>query len=300
MKILLDSLKSLLCEKITEICENKLHYKRELKLQGLLGITLDEEGVILVSLDATVLSVPDSHQLSIASNSCKKTPAVMQVHSLNATNQSENDLEINSLQFQNHADNQCIFHSPKSNMVIRSNYPSLVSMDNAPIELFMSNVESLSSAEELSHINLSQAKQSSIGLNCECDAIETFTLIKLSDYLPQDVPSLTKVVESSCEYDCKKKPRENRNAFKNSYDCNYIELLSQDSNFNEEQSLEKNEFDESILIGDEETDAVGKINSYASQEKTILSSKVQNDLHTIIPPAVNTSEISNSVDAVSI
>ena len=78
MKIKRDYLTSLLCEKVIGICKDRLHYKRELKVQGLLGITLDDGEVILVSLDTTVFSSVDCQLLSALPISSDNSTAVIQ------------------------------------------------------------------------------------------------------------------------------------------------------------------------------------------------------------------------------
>ena len=49
-----DDVKILLREKIIELCRDTLQYKKELKVQGMLGITLDEEDILLISFDTAV------------------------------------------------------------------------------------------------------------------------------------------------------------------------------------------------------------------------------------------------------
>ena len=327
MKIELSYLKSLLCEKVTEICENKLHYKRELKLQGLLGITLDEEEVILVSLD-TLSLVPESRQLSVASNSPNNAPSVTQLHGTNITNQSENDLENNNFQYRNSADNQHLFHLLKSDMTTCPDYSLLAGISNTQIAVDVSNVESLSSVKTLLSNNLSQIKQSSIGICSEFDAIKKFSLIEQSSQLSQDIVQLSSqllqetvqsfptVKESSCQNGCKKNKKKNENSCRNSNNyripncvgltsCDPIVIYSENSSegeFGESIDFDENVYkNKSIPRHVKETDAVRKTSINASQGENMLFSKVRIDLDTIIQKAINNcNEMSNTGDAVSI
>ena len=49
-----DRLRSLMVETITLLCKSGLHFKSELSVEGLIGITVDSEEVFLVSLKETV------------------------------------------------------------------------------------------------------------------------------------------------------------------------------------------------------------------------------------------------------
>ena len=48
--------KALLAETITLLCKNGLNFKREFTIEGLIGITLDQDDVFLVSIKETIRS----------------------------------------------------------------------------------------------------------------------------------------------------------------------------------------------------------------------------------------------------
>ena len=48
--------KALLAETITLLCKNGLNFKREFSIEGLIGITLDQDDVFLVSIKETIRS----------------------------------------------------------------------------------------------------------------------------------------------------------------------------------------------------------------------------------------------------
>lgn len=47
-------LKAALLERVTDVCKGRLHFEKEMKIQGLLGITLDDEEIVLVMLDSVI------------------------------------------------------------------------------------------------------------------------------------------------------------------------------------------------------------------------------------------------------
>lgn len=49
-----DRIKSLLLDTVTLLCKNGLTFKKQLKVQGLLGITLDEDNVFIVHFDESL------------------------------------------------------------------------------------------------------------------------------------------------------------------------------------------------------------------------------------------------------
>lgn len=49
-----ERVRQLLTETVTLLCRNGLQYNKQMKVQGLLGITLDEQDVVLVQIDETI------------------------------------------------------------------------------------------------------------------------------------------------------------------------------------------------------------------------------------------------------
>lgn len=52
-----ESLKTLISETVTLLCKNRLQFSKELKIQGLLGITIDENEIFLIQIDEKTGSV---------------------------------------------------------------------------------------------------------------------------------------------------------------------------------------------------------------------------------------------------
>ena len=48
--------RALLAETVTLLCKNGLHYKSEFSIEGLIGITLDQDEIFLVSIKETIKS----------------------------------------------------------------------------------------------------------------------------------------------------------------------------------------------------------------------------------------------------
>jgi hypothetical protein len=66
-----ERIKTLLTETITLLCKNGLHFRSEFSIEGLLGITLDQENVFLISIKETIRTespVVRLHAASKASN----------------------------------------------------------------------------------------------------------------------------------------------------------------------------------------------------------------------------------------
>ena len=97
MKIERDCLQTLICAKITAICQEELCHKKELKLQGSLSITIDEEEIVLISLDFMIFSPhnpqPSISKLPIYNDSVS---SLSQLYCSDINNHSDNGISINS------------------------------------------------------------------------------------------------------------------------------------------------------------------------------------------------------------
>ena len=57
-----ERVKNLLLDTVTLLCKNGLSFKKQLKVQGLLGITMDEDNVFIVHINEKVGDVTIEHQ----------------------------------------------------------------------------------------------------------------------------------------------------------------------------------------------------------------------------------------------
>jgi len=55
-----ERLRKLLCDTVSMLCRNSLPHQRGIRIQGVIGITVDEEEVFLVHINNTVTSRPDT------------------------------------------------------------------------------------------------------------------------------------------------------------------------------------------------------------------------------------------------
>ena len=69
--------KALLTEAITVLCKNGLRYRREFSVEGLLGITLDNEDVFLININETVREPGDSDGEEVEAAETVATPPQM-------------------------------------------------------------------------------------------------------------------------------------------------------------------------------------------------------------------------------
>ena len=60
--------KALLTETITLLCKNGLHFRTQFTIEGLIGITLDQDEIFLVNINETIKSVGDSNAASGSAN----------------------------------------------------------------------------------------------------------------------------------------------------------------------------------------------------------------------------------------
>ena len=68
--------KALLAETITLLCKNGLNFKREFTIEGLIGITLDQDDVFLVSIKETIRSaLAEAADTSQGKAAATSTPA---------------------------------------------------------------------------------------------------------------------------------------------------------------------------------------------------------------------------------
>jgi len=59
-----DRVRNLLTDTVTLLCKNGLTYNKEMKVQGLLGITLDEDEVFVVHIDEKFSDLLSGKELS--------------------------------------------------------------------------------------------------------------------------------------------------------------------------------------------------------------------------------------------
>lgn len=75
-----ERIKTLLTETITLLCKNGLHFRSEFSIEGLLGITLDQENVFLISIKETIRTESPLVRLQAASKtSCTTFATVSEV-----------------------------------------------------------------------------------------------------------------------------------------------------------------------------------------------------------------------------
>ena len=309
MKTERDLLKYLLCERVVQICQDKLYYERELKLQGLIGITLDEGEVILVSLDTMVLS-SDDRQLYSSPISFDSSSSLTHLYCSDNNIMLENRARISNLNFQTRSENRHRFQLAASSITAPSDYQAVVGLDNASVVLDMPNVDSFNCLNE-SYVNLLQAKQSSRYSSHDSNAEHVSTLIERVNEPPQNVVhSFPMIVESSFARNYDENSRQNSvDCSKNTRLLNSNKFTSLDSAVINSENLNDTVLNEITKLNNKETQKNDNEKNLAQiienatkicNETVTLLSKFSTNLLNTVPEPINTEEILNTVGVVSI
>jgi len=85
--------KALLSETITLLCKNGLNFRKEFSIEGLIGITLDQEEIFLVSIKETIRTAL-AEAAAVSDSGGNKSVSGMNVNNAGARRRRERDVEV--------------------------------------------------------------------------------------------------------------------------------------------------------------------------------------------------------------